>query len=44
MVDNDAGYIRIRKQTAVPPDSSVAGELAVFALPPGPGNHAALLL
>ena len=32
VVDNDDGYIRIRKQTIAPLDSDVAGELAVFAL------------
>jgi hypothetical protein len=32
VVDNDAGYIRIRKQAAAPLDSDVAGELAVLAL------------
>jgi hypothetical protein len=32
VVDNDDGYIRIRKQTIAPFDSDVAGELAVFAL------------
>ncbi len=55
MVNNDACYIRIRKQTAAPPDSDMAGELAVFAFdfspwsmalhaPPGYRDRASLRL